>query len=68
LLLASERLIILCGDGDLALVEANPERHVELSRFHAISGKTWNVPAIADGKLLVRNAAEIACFRISKQK
>ncbi|KAF0180072.1 MAG: WD40 repeat-like protein [Limisphaerales bacterium] len=62
LLLASGHLVILCGDGDLALVQALPDRHVEVARIPAIKGKTWNHPAIAGGKLLVRNAIEMACF------
>jgi outer membrane protein assembly factor BamB len=62
LLLAGEHLIVLTEDGDLALVRAMPDRHEELSRFHVLDGKTWNVPAIADGYLLVRNLAEMAAF------
>ena len=58
-------LLILCGDGDLALVQALPDRHVELARLPAIKGKTWNHPALAGGKLLVRNAIEMACFDLS---
>ncbi len=65
LLLADGYLIILGGEGELALVRADPARHVELARFPAIHGKTWNYPAIAEGKLLVRNAVEAACFRLS---
>jgi outer membrane protein assembly factor BamB len=65
LLLASGHLIILSGDGELALVKAIPDRYDEVARFQAIKGKTWNHPAIADGKILVRNAAEMACFQVS---
>jgi outer membrane protein assembly factor BamB len=68
LLLASGHLIILSGDGELALVRATPERHEELARFPAIHGKTWNHPAIANGKIFVRNSAEMACFDISAPK
>jgi outer membrane protein assembly factor BamB len=64
LLLAGGHLIVLSGEGELVLVRANPERHEELARFPAIRGKTWNHPAIADGKILVRNAVEMACFEI----
>ncbi len=64
-LLASGHLIVLAGDGDLALVRAIPDRHEELARFPAIHGKTWNHPALAGGRLLVRNAAEMACFDLS---
>lgn len=61
-LLASGYLVILCGNGDLALVQAVADRHVEIARLPAIKGKTWNHPAIEGGKLLVRNAVEMACF------
>lgn len=64
-LLAHGHLIIITERGDLALVEASPEEHREKIRFPAIEGKTWNVPAISDGYLLVRNTSEMACFRIA---
>jgi len=64
LLLASGHLVVLSGEGELILVRANPEKHEELARFQAIHGKTWNHPAIADGRLLVRNAVEMACFEV----
>lgn len=65
LVLASEHLIILTGDGELALVPARPEKHTELCRFEAIRGKTWNHPALGGGKLMVRNAYEMACFDVA---
>ncbi len=67
-LLASGHLVILCGNGDLALVQALPDRHVEVARLPAIKGKTWNHPALAGGKLFVRNAVEMACFDLSGAK
>jgi outer membrane protein assembly factor BamB len=62
LVLASGRLIVLTEDGDLVLVAATPESHQELSRFSALSGKTWNHPAIAHGRLFVRNLQEMAAY------
>lgn len=62
LLYASGHLIVVSEDGDLALVEASPDRYRELARFESIPGKTWNVPAIADGILLVRNQEEMVAY------
>ena len=66
LILVDGYLIIQCEDGDLALVEANPEAHRELSRVEALNSKTWNHPAVADGKLLLRNDRRMMCFELSK--
>ncbi len=62
LLYADGHLIVISEDGDLALVEANREEFRELVRFESIPGKTWNVPAIADGLLLVRNQTEMVAY------
>jgi outer membrane protein assembly factor BamB len=64
LLLASGHLIVLSGEGELILVRADPKQLEEVTRFQAIKGKSWNHPAIADGKIFVRNAVEMACFAI----
>lgn len=64
-LLASGSLIILCGDGDLALIQVLSDRHVEIARIPAIKGKTWNHPALAGGKLFIRNAIQMACFDLN---
>jgi outer membrane protein assembly factor BamB len=66
LLLAGEHLVVLSESGEVALVKASPSGHEEVARFEAIEGKTWNVPAMADGLLLVRNGAEMACYRIGR--
>jgi outer membrane protein assembly factor BamB len=62
--LASGHLIVTTESGEVVLVKATPESFQEISRFQAVSGKTWNHPALADGMLLVRNETEMACFRI----
>jgi outer membrane protein assembly factor BamB len=62
ILLAGDNLIVLTEDGDLALVRAIPDRHQEITRFPVLEGKTWNVPALSGGYLLVRNLAEMAAF------
>src|SRR6185369_13812327 len=64
-LLASGHLILTSDTGELALVKASPDQYTEVARFTALQGQTWNYPAIADGRLLVRNANEMAAYDIS---
>ncbi len=67
MLVAGDLLVILAEDGDLALVQATPEGHRELGRFHALDGaKTWNNPAIANGRAYVRNHEEMACYDLTR--
>jgi len=66
-LLASGHLIVTSDTGDLALIKASPDKYIEVARFTALQGKTWNYPAIADGRLLVRNANEMAAYDISRK-
>ena len=65
LLLASGHLVVLTEEGDVVLVRAAPDKLQEVARFNALKGKTWNIPAISDGLLLVRNEIEMAAFRIA---
>jgi outer membrane protein assembly factor BamB len=66
LLLPDQGLLLISTEkGEIALVEATPERHKEIAKFKAIEGKTWNHPVLANGKLFVRNGEEAACFEIA---
>jgi outer membrane protein assembly factor BamB len=63
---ADDLLVVLAEDGEAALVEAAPDAYRELGRFQAVTGdKTWNNPALANGKLYVRNHHEMACYDLS---
>jgi len=66
-LVASGHLIVTSDSGELALVKAAPDAYTEVARFSALQGKTWNIPAIADGRLIVRNANEMAAYDISRK-
>lgn len=64
-LLISDILLVVTEDGELILLEPNPDKHNELARFQAITGQTWNNPALVDNYLLIRNSREAACFRLT---
>jgi outer membrane protein assembly factor BamB len=61
-MLAGGHLIVLTEGGDLVLVRPDRKAHIELAKFSAIEGKSWNHPAMSGGILLVRNIAEMAAF------
>ena len=64
-ILASGHLVVITDTGELVLVKATPDKHTEVAKFSAIEGKTWNYPAIAEGRLLVRNQTQMACFDLA---
>jgi outer membrane protein assembly factor BamB len=51
--------------GDLVLVRATPDKYEELSRATVI-GETRQAPVIAQGRLYLRDGAEIVCLDIAR--
>ena len=54
--------LMICGGGRLD--DSILDRFMELARFHAIEGKTWNHPVVIGDRLYIRNAQEAACYRL----
>ena len=62
--LAGSNLLVQLESGEVALVEASPDKHHEVTRFAPLSGRTWNHPVLAGNLLLVRNDREAACYEL----
>lgn len=57
-------MIVTSEDGEAILLRCNPRRSEELGRLQVISGKAWNHPALADGRLYMRSDTEMACVQL----
>lgn len=69
LLLSSQDLLLVVSEqGDLALIRAASEGYAEVARAPGIEGKTWNHPALIGDVLLVRNAEQMAAFRLPRRR
>lgn len=61
-LMAEGHLIALGERGDLALIEATPDRYHEKERVKAMSYPCWTPPILARGLLFLRGETELAAF------
>lgn len=64
LIAVGKNLLVLTYDGQLILLAANPDNYTELGRAQ-VCGNTWCHPALADGKLYVRDGRELQCFDLN---
>lgn len=63
-ILVGDLLLVGAESGEIILLDPNPRESRDLARFTALSGKTWNPPALAGEYLVVRNDKEAACYRL----
>jgi outer membrane protein assembly factor BamB len=67
LILAGDKLIVLSEKGELLVGQASPEEFKPLARAKVLSGVCWTPPALADGRLYVRNArGELRCLELPR--
>lgn len=64
LLRIGRTLLVLTEKGEVVYVKADPSDFTIIGRFQAISGKTWNHPAIGRGRLFIRNGSQAACYEL----
>ncbi|MCH2387209.1 MAG: PQQ-like beta-propeller repeat protein, partial [Opitutales bacterium] len=63
-ILGDSWLLLMAENGEVILLDPNPDDAKILGSFDALEGKTWNPPAIAGPYLLVRNHLEAACYEL----
>ena len=62
-LISGDKLVILTEKGEALLCDAAPGGFVDRGRFQALGGRCWAPPAIAGGKLFVRNnSGRLVCY------
>ena len=62
--LAGDRLLLLRENGELVLAAASPKEFRPLARAQLLPAVVRAYPALADGKLYVRNERTLACFSL----
>jgi outer membrane protein assembly factor BamB len=61
-ILAGTRLVVLAESGWLHVVNANPQGYQLLSRCQPITNSCFNLPAVADGRIYLRNDRACVCM------
>lgn len=68
ILLVRNLILVQTETGEVILVQTDRVGLHELGRIPALTGKTWNNPALAGRHLLVRNDHEAACYELPLEK
>jgi outer membrane protein assembly factor BamB len=67
--LGQDKLLILSEKGELTLALASPTGFKAISRVQVMGGVCWTPPAIANGRIYLRNAqGDLKCFELSETK
>ena len=64
LIVADGHLVILGERGNLGVAAATPEGFVEKANTRVFRSKCWTAPALADGRLYLRDESEIVCINV----
>jgi hypothetical protein len=60
-----DKLLMLDDGGNLTLIEPNPEAFKELAKSK-VCGPTWAHPALADGRVYLRDEKELMCVPLGQ--
>ncbi len=62
--LAGDKLLLMRENGELIVAPATPKEFRPISRAQLLPGIVRSYPALADGRLYVRNERTLACFSL----
>jgi outer membrane protein assembly factor BamB len=62
LIAAGDNLLVMQTDGELRIVALDPGKYSEKAKLKLLTGTTRALPALANGRLYVRNERMLACF------
>lgn len=59
------KLLVFRQTGELVIADATPSGYRETARHALLDGRSWTVPALANGRLFLRNnAGVVACYQL----
>jgi outer membrane protein assembly factor BamB len=61
----ADQLLVTSEAGELVLLRADGKSMVELGKFQAIEGKTWNHSVVVGNRVYVRNSEQAACYELA---
>jgi outer membrane protein assembly factor BamB len=68
LILADDKLIVLTENGTLRVAKAIPEAFQPVAEAKVLEGRCWSTPALANGRLYLRNAAgDAVCLDLTRR-
>jgi outer membrane protein assembly factor BamB len=59
------QMLLTSEKGELVLLKADSKSMVELAKFPAIEGKTWNHSVVVGNRIYIRNAEQAACYELA---
>jgi outer membrane protein assembly factor BamB len=62
--LAGDRLLLIRENGELVIAPASPKEFRPIARAQLLPAVVRSYPALADGRLYVRNERTLACFEV----
>lgn len=62
LIYADGHLLLMSDNGRLALAKATPDGFEEKAGAQVLSGRSWTMPTLANGRVFVRDMRKIVCL------